>query len=123
LVVDSWGHREVTAAAARLAFEHGADIVKAYYTGNVAAFRQVVAGCPVPLLIAGGLKMDTTVVALQIVHDAVRPGAAGVVFGRNIWQSGHTAGMIAALKHIIHHNGSVSEAMQKLSRDSVQIHN
>ena len=106
---------EVTAAAARLAFEHGADMVKAYYTGDVEAFRQVVTGCPVPLLIAGGPKMDTTQAALQVVHDALQAGAGGVVFGRNIWQSGQTARMIAALKHIIHHDGSVNEAMQKLS--------
>jgi DhnA family fructose-bisphosphate aldolase class Ia len=33
---------EVMAAAARLAFEHGADMVKVYYTGTIDGFRQVV---------------------------------------------------------------------------------
>jgi DhnA family fructose-bisphosphate aldolase class Ia len=102
--------------ASRVAFEHGADLIKTYYSGHPEEFRvHVVKPCPVPVLIAGGPKMDTTEAALQLVYDAVQAGAAGVVFGRNIWQSGNTRGMIAALRHIIHNNGPVREAMGKLA--------
>ena len=104
------------AAACRLAFEHGADQVKTYYTGSAESFRQVINGCPVPVLIAGGPKMDTTEEVLQVVYDSMAAGAAGTVFGRNIWQGSNMRGMIAALQSIIHDNASVSEAMGKLEQ-------
>src|SRR5919107_96225 len=78
---------EAMASAARIAFEHGADLVKSYYTEN---FRDVTDNCPVPVLIAGGPRMETAEETLQVVSDATQAGAAGVVFGRNIWQSGDT---------------------------------
>jgi class I fructose-bisphosphate aldolase len=99
---------EAMASAARIAFEHGADLVKSYYTEN---FREVTDNCPVPVLIAGGPKMETTEETLQVVSEATRAGAAGVVFGRNIWQSGDTRGMIHALNSVIHEGRPVAEAL------------
>jgi DhnA family fructose-bisphosphate aldolase class Ia len=106
---------EAMASAARLGFEHGADFIKSYYTGSQESFRHVVKNCPVPVLIAGGPKMETDQEVLQLVADAMEAGAAGVVFGRNIWQNSNSRGMIGALRHIIHENGSVSEAMGQLT--------
>lgn len=106
---------EAMASAARLGFEHGADFIKSYYTGSPDSFRHVVSNCPVPVLIAGGPKMNTDQEVLQLVADSISAGGAGVVFGRNIWQSGNIRGMISALRHIIHNNGSVSEALHKLT--------
>ena len=40
--------------AARVGAELGADIVKVPYTGSIESFRQVVEGCPIPVVIAGG---------------------------------------------------------------------
>jgi len=99
---------EAMASAARIAFEHGADLVKSYYTEN---FREVTDNCPVPVLIAGGPRMETTEETLQVVSDATQAGAAGVVFGRNIWQSGDTRGMIRALNAIIHEGRPAAEAL------------
>jgi DhnA family fructose-bisphosphate aldolase class Ia len=98
---------EAMASAARISFEHGADLVKSYYTND---FEKVTENCPVPVLIAGGPKMDTMEETLQVVHDARRAGAAGVVFGRSIWQSGDTRGMIQALGGIIHEGQPATEA-------------
>jgi DhnA family fructose-bisphosphate aldolase class Ia len=95
------------ASAARIGFEHGADLVKSYYTED---FEKVTENCPVPVLIAGGPKMATVEETLQVVQDATRAGAAGVVFGRNIWQSGDTRGMIQALGSIIHEGQPATEA-------------
>jgi DhnA family fructose-bisphosphate aldolase class Ia len=67
--------------------------------------------CPVPVLIAGGPRMETTEETLQVVSDATQAGAAGVVFGRNIWQSGDTRGMICALNSVIHEGSPVAEAL------------
>jgi class I fructose-bisphosphate aldolase len=99
---------EAMASAARIAFEHGADLVKSYYTEN---FREVTDNCPVPVLIAGGPRMETAEETLQVVSDATQAGAAGVVFGRNIWQSGDTRGMIRALNAIIHEGRPAAEAL------------
>jgi DhnA family fructose-bisphosphate aldolase class Ia len=106
---------EAMASAARLGFEHGADFIKSYYTGSQDGFRHVVHNCPVPVLIAGGPKADTDQEALQLVADAMGAGAAGVVFGRNIWQSPNPRGMLNALCHVVHENGSVSEAVARLN--------
>ena len=55
--------------------------------------------------------METARETLQVVHDATQAGAVGVVFGRNIWQSGDTRGMIRALNGIIHEGRPVAEAL------------
>jgi DhnA family fructose-bisphosphate aldolase class Ia len=55
--------------------------------------------------------MDTTEETLQVVHDATQAGAAGVVFDRNIWQSGDTRGMIQALGSIIHEGNPVDKSL------------
>ena len=64
-----------------------------------------------PVLIAGGPRMETARETLQVVQDATEAGAAGVVFGRNVWQSGDTRGMIHALRSIIHQSHPVDEAL------------
>ena len=102
---------DAMASAARLAFEHGADMVKSYYTGSQDGFRQVTDYCPAPVLIAGGPRMETVEETLRVAHDAVGAGAAGVVFGRNIWQSDDPRGMIRALKGIIHDGRPVADAL------------
>jgi DhnA family fructose-bisphosphate aldolase class Ia len=99
---------EAMASAARLGFEHGADLVKTYYTED---FRQVTGNCPVPVLIAGGPRMETVEETLQVVYDAAEAGAAGAVFGRNIWQSDDPRGTIRALKSVIHDSLPVAEAL------------
>jgi fructose-bisphosphate aldolase, class I len=99
---------DAMASAARLAFEHGADLVKSYYTED---FRRVTDNCPAPVLIAGGPRMETVEETLRVAHDAVGAGAAGVVFGRNVWQSGDTRGVIRALKSIIHDGRPVVDAL------------
>jgi class I fructose-bisphosphate aldolase len=105
---------EMMASAARIAFEHGADIVKTYYTGTTEGFRKVTGNCPVPVLIAGGAKMDTVEAALTVVHGAMQAGGKGVVFGRNIWQNSNIHGVMASLRAIIHHGAAVEKAMKEL---------
>ena len=99
---------EAMASAARLGFEHGADLVKTYYTED---FGRVTGNCPVPVLIAGGPRMETVEETLQVVHDATEAGAVGAIFGRNIWQSDDPRGTMRALKSIIHDDRSVAEAL------------
>ena len=55
--------------------------------------------------------METAQETLRVVQDATEAGAAGVVFGRNIWQSGDTRGMIRALNSVIHDGRPVDGAL------------
>jgi 3-hydroxy-5-phosphonooxypentane-2,4-dione thiolase len=92
--------------ACRIAAELGAHVVKSYYCDN---FEQVVEGCPVPLIIAGGKKLPE-VDALKLSYDAIHHGASGVDMGRNIWQSDWPVAMIKAVKAIVHKSAGVKEA-------------
>jgi putative autoinducer-2 (AI-2) aldolase len=94
--------------ACRVSAELGAHLVKTYYCDG---FSRVVDGCPVPLVVAGGPKLDSIEAALQLAHDAIEAGAAGVDMGRNIWQSEHPVGMLRALAAIIHESATVREAL------------
>ncbi len=94
--------------ACRMAAEIGAHIVKTYYCEG---FEEVVAGCPVPIVIAGGKKLSE-MDALQMTENAVRAGAKGVDMGRNIFQSDSPAGMIKAVRAIVHKGITAREAFE-----------
>jgi DhnA family fructose-bisphosphate aldolase class Ia len=100
------------ALSARVAAEHGADMIKTYYTEN--RFENVVAGCPVPIMIAGGPKCETDLDTLKMIHAALQSGAHGIIMGRNIWQSPHPAALLNAAWHLIHKNCSVQESQDIL---------
>ena len=95
----------------RIAAEIGANAVKTYYCDN---FEKVVKSCPVPVVVAGGPKLDTEYDALKLASDAVREGAKGVDMGRNIWQSPRAIGMIKAIGSIVHDGASVKKAAKFL---------
>ncbi|HMB67290.1 MAG TPA: 3-hydroxy-5-phosphonooxypentane-2,4-dione thiolase LsrF, partial [Candidatus Bathyarchaeia archaeon] len=73
---------------------------------------KVVKGCPVPLVVAGGPKLETELDAFQLARDAIEEGAVGVDMGRNIWQSEHPVPMIKAIREIIHGGATVREAQE-----------
>ena len=47
---------------------------------------------------------------LEMVHDAMDAGAAGITIGRNIWGHSNVAGITSALAEIIHNDASVENA-------------
>ena len=100
------------ALGARVAAEHGADIVKTYYTPE--DFEKVTGGCPVPIAIAGGPKCETDEDTLRMIRGALDGGALGVVMGRNIWQSEHPVKLIKAVRAMIHENIGLKEAVDML---------
>ena len=107
---------QMVSHAARVGAELGADIVKTNYTGDVDSFKQVVRGCPVPVVIAGGPKMATDKDLLEMVEGAIEAGAAGVSIGRNVFQHENPASMVRALVRIVHEGASAEEAAQELKR-------
>jgi predicted phospho-2-dehydro-3-deoxyheptonate aldolase len=102
--------------AARVGAELGADVVKVVYTGSVASFREVVAGCPAPVVIAGGEKMESDAELLRVVEGATEAGAAGVSIGRNIFQHKDPIRMIEAISAIVHHGKDAGAALKILKR-------
>ncbi len=102
------------AHAARIGAELGADIIKTNYTGSTETFRHVVEACPVPVIIAGGPKAETTQQILQMVHDSIEAGGAGLSIGRNVFQHDNQTLMVKALVAIVHEGASVEQALKLL---------
>ncbi|MBU0951226.1 MAG: 3-hydroxy-5-phosphonooxypentane-2,4-dione thiolase [Elusimicrobia bacterium] len=92
--------------ACRICAELGAHIVKTYYCDN---FEKVVKTCPVPVVIAGGKKLEEKD-ALKLAYNAISSGASGVDMGRNIFQSAHPVAMIQAVRAVVHEKASVEKA-------------
>jgi class I fructose-bisphosphate aldolase len=97
--------------AARVGAELGADIVKVVYTGSSESFAEVVEGCPVPVVIAGGPKMGSDREIFQMAEDALKAGAAGLSIGRNAFQHKKPDKMVKALSKMVHKGASVDEAL------------
>jgi putative autoinducer-2 (AI-2) aldolase len=103
--------------ATRICAELGAQFVKTYYVDD--GFERVTAGCPVPVVMAGGKKLPE-LDALTMAYRAVQEGAAGVDMGRNIFQSESPAAMIQAVARVVHEDARPEEAyelFQELARE------
>ena len=101
--------------AARVGAELGADIIKVVYTGSIESFAEVVQGCPVPVVIAGGAKMNSDIEIFTLVSDALQAGATGISIGRNAFQHKTPEKMISALSKMVHHNATVQDAVEMLN--------
>jgi putative autoinducer-2 (AI-2) aldolase len=94
--------------ATRILAELGASIVKTYF---VPGFEEIAAACPVPIVIAGGKKMDE-LDALKMARNAIDQGASGVDMGRNIFQSDAPVPMIKAVRKVVHENYTPEQAYE-----------
>ncbi len=88
--------------AARVGAARGADIVTVNYTGSPESFSDVVKGCPVPVVIAGGEKMETDEEILEMVRGSVQAGGAGVSIGRNVFQHDDPTTIVKKISEIVH---------------------
>lgn len=102
--------------AARVGAELGVDIIKVNYTGSVESFSEVVQGCSVPVVIAGGEKMETDREILEMVEGALKAGAKGVSIGRNVFQHENPAKIVKAISQMVHHGSSVETALGMLRK-------
>ncbi|CAH2030661.1 3-hydroxy-5-phosphonooxypentane-2,4-dione thiolase [Trichlorobacter ammonificans] len=94
--------------ASRILAELGAAFIKTYYVPD---FETVTASCPVPVVIAGGKKLDEAA-ALTMARNAIDAGAAGVDMGRNIFQSDAPLAMLTAVRKVVHENMSAEHAFE-----------
>jgi len=114
-----WGRRipgsfeadpDLVARATRMAWEYGADILKAPYTGDVDSFGPIVRNAPVPTMILGGPASGTTREMLDDVAGPMEAGARGLMIGRSIWKADDPTRTVSALNRIVHDGASAAEA-------------
>lgn len=117
---------DLVAHAASLAADLGADVVKTVYPGSAAAMAQVVAACPVPVLVAGGPQRGSDAEVLEMTRDALLGGASGVAMGRNIFLAARPALLAADVVRLVHQStggpsatGSIDEARSDVRREAV----
>jgi DhnA family fructose-bisphosphate aldolase class Ia len=111
LIVESvlWGSRienkkdpEMLAFGARMAVELGADAIKTEYTGDAESMKQIINGCPAPVLLLGGSKSGDPEALWQGTKTAIDVGAKGVIYGRNVWQQDDVSAVCGRLRDINH---------------------
>jgi class I fructose-bisphosphate aldolase len=108
---ERYAYRHV-AYAARVAAELGVDIIKTFYTGDPVSYRMVIEACPAHVVVSGGPKLNNLADVFKMTRDAMDSGAAGITYGRNVWQQSNAGLVIKALKGIIHESMSVEDALR-----------
>lgn len=108
---------ELVRHCARVGQELGADVVKVPYTGDIESFSHVAESCCVPVVIAGGPKLDSTRDLLSMVHDSVQAGGAGLSIGRNVFQHKNVTRLLKALNGIVHEDWDLDQAEDFMGED------
>jgi fructose-bisphosphate aldolase, class I len=84
------------------------------YTGSAESFHEVVEGCSVPVVIAGGEKMESDREILEMVKGSIDAGGSGVSIGRNVFQHQDPTKMVQAISAIVNDGKTVDEALEIL---------
>jgi len=106
---------EDIAWAVRCAMEVGVDVVKTPYCGDVQAYGQIVADCPVPVVAAGGPQTGTLRAALEMMAQVVQSGARGATIGRNVWGFEKIGAAVQAFKAVIHDGKDADQALRQVN--------
>ena len=106
---------KIIAHVARIGAELGADVVKVPMPSfNPDEIRIITESCPVPVVAAGGPKMDNDLKILELAYAVMEAGGAGVTFGRNVFQHEDPGIILRALKAVVIDGKSVEEAREIL---------
>jgi DhnA family fructose-bisphosphate aldolase class Ia len=117
------GHEDLTpeerhdqiAIGCRIVAELGVDLVKTFHTGE--RFAEIVESTPVPILALGSKKLPRERDALALAGEAIRAGAKGVVFGRNLIQSRDPETFLKALLAVVKDRADAVEIADRLGLD------
>lgn len=110
-------YTELVAHAVRISSELGADIIKTNYTGTKESFKRViVAANGKPVIIAGGAKMPIED-SLKMADDAMKAGASGISFGRNVFNADNIESYISAIKSIVFQDKTYQECLERLRKE------
>ncbi|PKU22374.1 class I fructose-bisphosphate aldolase [Telmatospirillum siberiense] len=99
---------------ARIGIEMGADIVKTDWPGSAEGLRPVTESSPVPVLIAGGSSRGSDIGVLELVAEVMAGGAAGILFGRTIFQAKNPPAVMRGCRLIIHDGLSAAQAARSV---------
>jgi class I fructose-bisphosphate aldolase len=92
---------DVTAYAARIGLELGADLVKVHWPGSVESMRWVVRSAGKAGVLSSGGKHTTEGETYQLARDVMSSGAAGMAIGRNVWEAKDPESVSKKLHEII----------------------
>ena len=98
----------------RIAEELGADIVKVNYPGSRGTLEKLMQSVRIPVLIAGGVKVDRPEELLKMVDNVLGLGVKGVAIGRNIFQFPQPRFMTRLISKMVHNEISLQEALLDL---------
>jgi DhnA family fructose-bisphosphate aldolase class Ia len=93
---------KILAFYCRVSAEIGADLIKCVHPGNEEALRSVIEGSTAPVLVAGGSRAKKAEQAYALAESAMRAGAAGLVYGRNIYEVPDPAAELERYLQIVH---------------------
>ncbi len=93
--------KELTAYAARIGLELGADIIKIKYPGDLKSLSWAVESAGKTKIVVSGGEKEEEKIFLETVTDVMKSGAIGMAVGRNIWQSENPLALTQKLKSII----------------------
>ena len=74
----------------------------------------MVQAAPTRVAIAGGNGCKTAQDFIQMTRDVMDAGAAGVTYGRFVFQYPHVTPLVKTLGQVVHNGLSVKEAMELL---------
>lgn len=93
--------KELTAYAARLGLELGADIIKIKYPGDLESLKRAVESAGRTNVVVSGGAKENEKEFLNLVQTVIDAGCIGMAVGRNIWQSQNPIGLGNKVKNII----------------------
>lgn len=111
---------QTVAHVARVGAELGADIVKTVLPENPDGFRLVVETCPVPVVLAGGVKVDDDLKVLEMAQVAIDSGALGITFGRNVFAHRDPERITRALAMVVYEGFDAQSAYERVFGEVVQ---
>ncbi len=114
-------YNELVKISIRMSAEIGADAIKAPYTNDVEFYRGVTEAAGIPILILGGAKSKTLRDALEVVEEALRAGARGTVFGRNVIQAPDPRAMVSSISRVVHGNETARRVTKSLPQGKMRI--
>jgi len=113
-------YTELVRHAARVGVDLGADMIKTHFTGRADLFHTVIESCSgVPIVVSGGPKVPLYEM-LNKAYQAIKAGASGISFGRNIFHRDDSSKYIKLLDKIVHDGYDVEEALKLFSEFSLE---
>jgi len=103
---------DIVCRSTRIMAELGADAIKTFYTHSI---KEVVDGCPLPILGLGGSLTDDPLESLNLAQKMISGGYKGVVFGRNAFQRPDPSAYQQALCEVVKHNADPYEMVKKFN--------